>query len=174
MRKPTQYIEIFLQPGEWYFGDADTRIRTLLGSCVAITMWHPRRRLGGMCHYLLPTRAPAQPDTLDGRYGDEALRILLQEVARHNTLLEEYDLKLFGGGHMWPELARPGRKQIGVQNILVAQQLLASLRVPVTAQHVGESGHRNIIFDVWSGRVWVKYQPITLDNARPTTRKGTL
>src|SRR5439155_18563598 len=50
MRKPTAYLEIFLQPGEWYFGDADTRIRTLLGSCVAITMWHPRRCLGGMCH----------------------------------------------------------------------------------------------------------------------------
>ncbi|MBL8511280.1 MAG: chemotaxis protein CheD, partial [Betaproteobacteria bacterium] len=49
-------MDIFLQPGEFYFGDADTRIRTLLGSCVSITMWHPTRRIGGMCHYMLPTR----------------------------------------------------------------------------------------------------------------------
>src|SRR5437867_13268763 len=113
MRKPTEYLEIFLQPGEWYFGDADTRIRTLLGSCVAITIWHPRRCLGGMCHYLLPTRNPARIDTLDGRYGDEALLLLLQEVTRHNTILEEYTVKLFGGGNMFPDPARTRADQIG-------------------------------------------------------------
>jgi chemotaxis protein CheD len=31
-------------------------IRTVLGSCVSITLWHPVKRVGGMCHFLLPTR----------------------------------------------------------------------------------------------------------------------
>ena len=52
-------IEIFLQPGDFYFGDRDTRIRTLLGSCVSITMWHPRLHVGGMCHFMLPERGLA-------------------------------------------------------------------------------------------------------------------
>ena len=32
MRKPPHVIEVFLQPGEWYFGDRQTRMRTLLGN----------------------------------------------------------------------------------------------------------------------------------------------
>jgi Chemotaxis protein; stimulates methylation of MCP proteins len=54
-------MEIFLQPGDWYFGDRDTRIRTLLGSCIAITIWHPRLLVGGMCHFLLPGRGTCTP-----------------------------------------------------------------------------------------------------------------
>ena len=50
MKKPQSVIEIFLQPGELWFGDEQTRIRTILGSCVAVTLWHPGRRIGGMCH----------------------------------------------------------------------------------------------------------------------------
>jgi len=41
MSQTTLALEIFLHQGEVYFGDRDTRIRTVLGSCVAITMWHP-------------------------------------------------------------------------------------------------------------------------------------
>ena len=49
-------IDVFLQPGDFYFGEAGTRIRTLLGSCVAITLWHPILHIGGMCHIMLPER----------------------------------------------------------------------------------------------------------------------
>src|SRR5262245_20243998 len=54
MKSPADVLEIFLQAGEFYFGGEKTRIRTLLGSCVAITVWHPKLRIGGMSHYMLP------------------------------------------------------------------------------------------------------------------------
>ena len=53
---PEDALEIFIRPGEFYFGDGNTRIRTILGSCVAVTLWHPERHIGGMCHYMLPRR----------------------------------------------------------------------------------------------------------------------
>ena len=64
---------VVLSAGDFHFGSGQTRISTLLGSCVSITLWHPRKHIGGMCHYLLParTRKPGEPP--DGRYGDEAL-----------------------------------------------------------------------------------------------------
>ncbi len=57
---PTGVIEIFLQPGEWYFGNRKVSIRTLLGSCVAMVFWHrhPKLLMGGMCHFTLPTAGP--------------------------------------------------------------------------------------------------------------------
>lgn len=161
MASPLDYIEIFLQPGEFYFGDANTRIRTLLGSCVAITMWHPLLRVGGMCHYLLPTRERRVAAGLDGRYGDEAVQLFLQEMAARGTQAREYQIKLFGGGNMFPALGRKAKAmEIGARNISLAQAALESLGGQVLAQHVGDTGHRAIIFDVWSGDVWVKHQRV--------------
>ena len=49
MKQSEHAVEIFLQPGDFYFGDENTRLRSLLGSCVSITMWHPTKLIGGMC-----------------------------------------------------------------------------------------------------------------------------
>ena len=71
MQAPADVIDVFLQPGEFYFGEEKTRIRTLLGSCVAVTLWHPKLRIGGMCHYMLPRRPrdkAGAAEKLDGRY----------------------------------------------------------------------------------------------------------
>ena len=36
--------KLFLMPGQWYFGGKASELRTLLGSCVAVTLWHPAKR----------------------------------------------------------------------------------------------------------------------------------
>ena len=61
-------VEIYLMTGEFHFGGKDTRIHTVLGSCVSITVWHPRLHIGGMSHSMRPCRGN-KPGThnLDGR-----------------------------------------------------------------------------------------------------------
>ena len=54
MKKPANAAEVVLAPGQVSFATCPTRLRTLLGSCVAFTFWHPQRRIGGMCHFMLP------------------------------------------------------------------------------------------------------------------------
>ncbi|MGH8583151.1 MAG: chemotaxis protein CheD [Gammaproteobacteria bacterium] len=165
MRHPSDYIEIFLQPGEHYFGDADTRIRTLLGSCVSLTLWHPRLRIGGMCHYLLPSRMREAGNgkdgdaggALDGRYGEEATELLLGEIRAANTAPSQYEVKLFGGGEMFPQI--PSGKngtQIPGKNVGAARSLAKRYGFKVVAEDMGGRGYRNIIFDIWSGNVWVR------------------
>lgn len=161
MPEPSDYIEVFLQPGEFYFGDRNTRIRTLLGSCIAITFWHPKTMQGGMCHFLLPTRSgPSPPGELDGRYGDEALLWLIRQAVGHYTDPAHYQIKVFGGGNMFPGAAKSSGAEVGRRNIERAFGLLESFRLPVVAKHVGGHGHRNLIFDVWSGNVWLKFAQI--------------
>ena len=46
MARLPDLIDIFLQPGEYFVGDADYQIRTMLGSCVSMTLWHPCKRVG--------------------------------------------------------------------------------------------------------------------------------
>lgn len=164
MKKPQSVIEIFLQPGEWWFGNEHTRIRTLLGSCVAITLWHPGRRIGGMCHYMLPSRSRERgAQALDGRYGDEALALLLKEIHRERARPSEFDAKLFGGGYMFDRQGCPGAGcsgQIQDRNIAIGRDLMARHGFRIKAQHLGGTGHRQVIFDIWSGHVWVKHTPL--------------
>jgi chemotaxis protein CheD len=87
-----------------YFGGGRTRISTLLGSCISITLWHPARRIGGMCHFMLPTAA-SPPAPLDGRYADEALALFDRAVATAASQPADYQVKVFGGGNM---LTHPG------------------------------------------------------------------
>src|SRR5664279_3361231 len=66
-----------LMPGEWHFGPQALTLSTLLGSCVAVTLWHPGRRIGGMCHYLLPSRIRPAGAALEGRFGDEVMSLMV-------------------------------------------------------------------------------------------------
>lgn len=169
MHKPAHAIEIFLQPGEVYFGERDTRIRTLLGSCVAVTVWHPGLLVGGMCHYMLPKHHGKKRDTLDGRYADEALELMLREIRSAGTWPHEYQVKLFGGGHMFSGHQAVSADHVGAKNVEMARVLMRQHGFASCAEHLGGVGHRNIFFDIWSGHVWVRHQPPESDRSRATS-----
>lgn len=163
MRKPPHVIEIFLQPGDLYFGDRATRIRTVLGSCVSLTFWHPKLLVGGMCHYMLSNRSPERRDisapASDGRYADEAIAMLLKEINAVGVPYREYQVKLFGGGNMFPGRTNV-ENHVGIKNVEAAHKLVAKHGFNCVAKQLGGEGHRNVIFDVWSGDVWVKHAVI--------------
>lgn len=168
MRLKPAAIDIFLQPGEVYFGDRNTRIRTLLGSCVAITVWHARKKIGGMCHYLLPTRGRANNGELDGRYADEAVLLLLREIAVARTNPHDYQVKVFGGGNMFapPKAkARSTSMNVATRNIEMAEHLFARHGFVAAAEHLGGAGYRQIIFEVSSGDVWLRQHSNTMQSA---------
>lgn len=147
--------DVYLSPGDLHFAGAGTRIRTLLGSCVSLVFWHPRHRLGGMCHYMLPTRGlPHLP--LDGRYGDEAMLLLLKAIRAHGTQACDYHLRIFGGGNMFPRVHTRAKNHIGLQNVDMAHTLITRHGLVNHGEHVGGTAHRHLIFDIWSGQLALK------------------
>ena len=175
MIAPDGVMDVFLQPGDFFFGDELTRVRTLLGSCVAITLWHPHKRIGGMCHYMLPTRArPDAAAPLDGRYADEAVALFLDEVGAAWTSPQEYVVKIFGGGRQFTQWAPEAGVRVADRNVEVGLELLAHHRLPVTAQHLGGNGHRQVILDLWSGDVWVKHVDRTEPGPRTRLHAGVV
>ncbi|MAL99361.1 chemotaxis protein CheD [Hydrocarboniclastica marina] len=156
-------IDIFLHPGEHDFVDEHFNLRTTLGSCVSIVLWHPTRHLGGMCHYLLPEGKRSKDEPLNGKYADQAFELLLGQVRKHGTQLDQYQVKLFGGGNMFPGCmaSAPG---VASRNIEAARRIVARHRLNVTAESLGGAGHRNLVFEVASGDVWVQH--INIENER--------
>lgn len=146
--------QLHLLAGQLTFGQGTTAVRTLLGSCVGITLWHPARRLGGMCHFLLPRR-PQERRTgqaRDARFGDEALEILCEQIARHGTRTQDYVAHLYGGADTLPDAA--GVKfNIGERNIEFAWQLVDQHGFQLDGVDVGEHVPRTVELKLASGEV---------------------
>jgi chemotaxis protein CheD len=153
--------EVVLHPGDFYFtraGEHRTVVRTLLGSCVAVTLWHPRLGLGGMCHFVVPKRGDADraDGRLDGRYAEDAVRMFGHAVDRNGTRPEEYEVGLFGGGSQFPA-QRGGTFDVPGQNVAAARRLLERAGFRVGAEHVGGTGPRVVELDLETGTIRLRH-----------------
>lgn len=167
----TDKKNIFLQPGDFHFADQKTRISTLLGSCVAITLWHPKKLIGGMCHYMLPS-PPLRTDSeqLNGKYAEDVMAMFLQKIKAAGTRPYEYQAKVFGGGHMFSKITSTPHctpsygkcfqslscKNVACKNALIAPYLLQKHGFKITNHDLGGTQHRKVIFELWSGDVWLR------------------
>ncbi|MEH6472355.1 MAG: chemotaxis protein CheD [Halopseudomonas sp.] len=145
-----------LNPGDWFFGHQHEQVKTLLGSCVAITLWHPRLAVGGMCHFLLPSSGKPVGETLDGRYADQSMALFMEAIHKHASKPEEYRVKMFGGGNMFPDTT--SSSDVGDRNVLAAKTLLREHGFRKPEAHVGQQGHRTIILDLATGETWLRWQ----------------
>ena len=148
--------DVFLLPGEIYFGNCARRVKTVLGSCVAVVMWHPRLKLGGMCHFVMPEMPVDTPTELACRYSEGAIGRLFHEAMERDTVPERYWIGIYGGGYMQHAENQQGRYSVGSKNILAAQRLLRKYNVTVHEQRVGGPVYRSLMLDVESGSVELK------------------
>lgn len=151
--------ETFLNPGETGCGLQREVFGTLLGSCVAITLWHPQRHFGSICHFILPSMSVNGP--ADGRSAASAFQIMQNDLVRHAIPLRECVAKIFGGGRMFS--SSDELPNIGENNIRTARHLIKGAGMQVAAENVGGEGYRRLYFDVFSGEVWLKFDWIDDD-----------
>ena len=155
--------KVFLHPGEFCFMEDAAHVHTILGSCISITLWHPKLHIGGMCHFTLPKHPHKSrvKEGLDGRYADDVMVMFKDAAKKFGTKLSEYDAKIFGGGNMMRSEGENLEGSIGSKNAAAAMQLLMEENVAIQVAHVGEFGHRRIVFDVNSGDVWVRHTEVS-------------
>jgi chemotaxis protein CheD len=153
---------IVLLPGQWAVCWGSGVIETLLGSCVALTVWDPTTLTGACCHYLLPDdnslgRAAAAAAGGAGKYGRVVVPLMWAELRARGVPPERCVHKLFGGGRMFA----PATGDIGADNIACARSLLRDAGIELSAESVGGEGHRRIAFDINSGVVSVQFHPVS-------------
>ena len=143
---------VILMPGQMSFSTASAQLRTLLGSCVSITIWHPVRRIGGMCHFLLPQRQRRQGEALDGRYGDEAMEVMVDKLSRAGTRPSEYVAHLYGGADTMPE-GNGLKFNVGERNIERGWTLIDQYGFQLEGVDVGEDVPRTVSIHLGTGEV---------------------
>lgn len=152
---------VCLKPGKLFVGSGPGEVTTLLGSCVAVTMFNPRLKFAAICHAML-----ADPDRVVRSIDEEAepykyVSIVIPtmvETFRCNGISpEETEVKLFGGANVFgfANEKRRGRG-IGLNNIQRAKELLHLYNLRISRSHVGGYIGRKLIFNTSTGIVWLK------------------
>lgn len=148
---------VFLQPGEVLTTTAALRVKTILGSCLGITIRAPGAGYAAIAHCVLP-EAAAAVDPADSsqpaRYVDTAVASMLRLFAEHGASRGELEIKLFGGAD-----AMGAEFGVGKRNIEVARRILLARGMAIAASAVGGNQGRVIVFDTGTGEVLLRTLP---------------
>lgn len=138
-------------------GDGATLVTVGIGSCVAVAVFDPVRKVGGLGHALLPEPHGNGKPQPAGRFASTAVSRLLEMLREQGGDPERAVAWLVGGARMFEGLsfAGPGGESIGDRNVASAQRALEAAGVPVKGVEVGGARGRSVYFDVGAGRVRV-------------------
>lgn len=145
---------VYLHPGQLHAAAGPVTITTILGSCVAICLFDRARGVGGTNHYLLPHHADERSGS--SRFGNVAMRRLLDHVLALGARRHELEAKLFGGACVLEAFRANERQHLGAQNVAAARTLLHAQSIPVRAEDVGGRRGRKLVFRVDDGTALVK------------------
>jgi chemotaxis protein CheD len=146
-------VTVYLHAGQVFASAEPCEISTILGSCVAVLLVDPVKRIGGASHYLLPFCASPERATL--RFGNAAIAELLSRMLALGSRKADLCAKIFGGASTLAQ-GRPGVPSLGAQNVDVARTMLGAEGIPILAQDVGGIAGRKVVFRTDEGHVWVK------------------
>ncbi|RKZ99715.1 MAG: chemotaxis protein CheD [Gammaproteobacteria bacterium] len=142
---------IIIDPGEYYVSNKQEVISTLLGSCVAACLYDPVNKVIGMNHFLLAYRhhsfTSPTIQSEEGRYGLNAMELLINDMMAKGAIRRHIKAKCFGGGdvlHLRGEIG--GRKSVGGANIDFIREFLQDENIPMVGSALGGNHGRNVHF----------------------------
>jgi chemotaxis protein CheD len=143
--------------GLWAVAAAPVKLRTLLGSCVAVALYDRVARAGAVAHIVLPD---SRGDTAyPGKYADTAIPAMVAEMERVLQVRSPGRLvaKVVGGARMFLVNASTNSAlNIGEQNGSAAERILKELRIPIVARDLGGGSGRHLTLDTSSGIVAIR------------------
>lgn len=141
-----------VHPGELAFEKAPVVIETLLGSCVAVTLYNRKLRVGGLCHYLL---AVPQRQVNKKNCRKYAVLVLpeLFDIAKSHSNIDDFQFGLFGGSDIFPT---EKKESIGKSNINFALNWLKERGLKLSIQDTGGYHCRRLSLDLNTGDLTVK------------------
>ena len=125
-----------------------------LGSCVAVFLHEPERRLGGLAHILLPAPMDGSPLTEPGCFAPTAVAGMLDLILAKGGRRHRLTAKVAGGANMFSGAGGSLRRELlGDRNIRAALDALDSESIPVAGLDVGGRSGRTLTADIATGIV---------------------
>lgn len=132
-----------------------------LGSCVAMTIYCPKRKISGMAHIALPSAINEQ-DLIDrpAHFADTAISLMLNKFCyTYGCSTNDLQIGIFGGAL---SLRKNDSFKIGLRNVQSIKSILSSKGIPISMDDTGGYCSRTIEVDVGTGLIRIDSQPMII------------
>lgn len=158
---------LYLKPGEWFSGQERAIIKTILGSCVAVTMFHRNTRLAAICHALMPAcekKGGCSGCESYSRYAECIIRRMTEIFFHRGIKAGDIEVKLFGGADsLSVDSGRKSSLSVGTRNFEQARTSIEKEGLRLSGSDVGGSKGRKLFFDTHTGEVLLKRMNVKTD-----------
>ncbi len=143
-----------VQPGAWSV-ESEKPLSTLLGSCVAVCLFDPALKIGGINHFMLPEMGRSKYGDVDSLLsGNFAMEALLNALLGRDARKLRLQAKAFGGGTIIDSDA--SAPNIGMRNASFAKEWLQREGIPLLSSDFLGPWSRKIIFLPFNGEAFCK------------------
>ena len=134
---------------------SDVLVTYSLGSCVAVSIYDPVARVGGLLHFMLP-EAPAdaaQAGKSPYMFADSGIPMMFREAYEKGAQKRRLRVRVAGGAQIMDER---GVFNIGRRNCLALRKIFWKAGVIVHAEETGGNLARTMRFEIASGRIFLR------------------
>ncbi len=125
-----------------------------LGSCVAVCLYDPVTRAGGMLHALLPTSARKNEVGVNpAKFVDQGIPLLIDSLVDLGAKPSQLTAKLSGGAKIITSPEFNESFYIGRRNVQMVELTLQIAGIKITTRAIGGSVGRTIKFYIADGQV---------------------
>ena len=133
----------------------DVLVTYALGSCIAVLVHDPVRRVGGMIHYMLPESSVKPEKSLQrpGMFADTGVPLLFESMYARACRRSDLVVKVAGGASIQDD---KGYFAIGKRNYTILRKMFWRSGFAITAESVGGRVSRTVRLFVGNGRTTVR------------------
>ena len=142
--------------GEVKVADGSSLLFTVgLGSCVAIALYDPYERIGGLAHAMLPHPDTGRRDAPPGRFATTAVSALVESMEARGASRKRLYARLAGGASMFRDILDREGLKLGRRNVDAAHDALSCLGIPVRGEDVLGTYGRSVFLRISDGQLLV-------------------
>jgi chemotaxis protein CheD len=164
MRTPKAHepATFYLQPGEIHFYTIPAKVITVLGSCISIIMYNENRRIGSICHAVMPSLTHAKkchrPVKNIFQYVDSSVEWMISRFNEYGIPKINIEVKIFGGAEIF-STGEAGKNDfaVGRKNVEAALGIIEQKQLKLKAWNIGGNKGRRLVFYTDTGDVITKY-----------------
>lgn len=133
----------------------DMIITYALGSCVAISVYDPLAKVGGLLHYMLPNSILDEKKAKENpaMFADTGIPLLFKACYALGAEKRRMIVKVAGGASI---LDDTNFFRIGQKNIMAMRKIFWENNIMITAEDTGATHNRTVRLDIATGKTFVR------------------
>lgn len=127
-----------------------------LGSCIGISLYDNKMKIGGLLHIMLPDSQQFSNVTNPLKFADLGIPILVKSMQQKGSKITDMTAKIAGGASMFKFSDKSLITDIGKRNSEAVISALNKLSIPILSKDIGGNKGRTMIFDTLDGSVKIR------------------